>query len=163
MYKVLKKITPIMLVITIAVVLGVILKTRWPWKEMNLQFVTSLPIQQVSISNDSAIYSLPSVNANVALGHIEDAKRCCIEIHTEKQWQELVEIWGIEEGDYTPEFPGYYIVSLGWEICGLRYREVDAGKISYGEIEKEGNYQSGMIYIYRFNDDVPLSYIDNED
>lgn len=31
--------------------------------------------------------------------------------------------------------------------------------ISYGEIEKEGNYQSGMIYIYRLNDDVPLSYL----
>lgn len=159
MYHVLKKITPIMIIITIVIVVGTVVKTRWVWEEADLELVSSLPVQQVEISNKSSIYSISGVNA--ALDRLEeDESRCCIEIHTEQQWKELVEIWKIDTGNYMLEFPGYYVISLGWEIRGMRYRRVDkeAGKVSYGEIEK-GNYQAGMVYIYKCNECTPLSYL----
>lgn len=163
MYNMLKKITPIMIIVAIAFIIGTIWKIRWAWEEVNLEFVSSLPIQQVKTSNNSSMYSLQSVNAALELEKIEnDKSRCCVEIHTEEQWEDLVEIWEIENGDYIPEFPCYYIISMGWEIRSLRYKKIDkdAGKISYGVIEKAGSYQPNVIYIYRYDDNVALSYID---
>ena len=65
---------------------------------------------------------------------------------------------------FKVENPGYYIISAGWEVESMQYKRINTeeNKVSYGMIEKRGDYQPGTIFVYKLGDSVLLEYIETQ-
>lgn len=165
--KIIKRTTIVLFVFTIINIVGcltsIFVQNEWEWKKIDIELVSKRRVEKIIIANDTSIGSLMSIYSS--LDDLEDKESwCCVEIHTEQQWEELIELWEIDTTTCSLEFPGYYIISAGWEVESMQYKRINTeeNKVSYGMIEKRGDYQPGTIFVYKLGDSVLLEYIETQ-